>query len=179
MGACACEDFPSFLQSLEMSEKRVLFVFLGNICRSPIAEACFKQVIKEKGVADKFHVDSAATSTYEIGDPPDRRGRACMEKHGIYDNVKDHRALQITKNDYKEYDFIFGMDKSNMSNLKRMAPSGSYKAELMMLGQFDNNADAKNASVIEDPYYGGDEGFDIVYDQCKRCCERFYEEKCK
>lgn len=162
-----------------MPEKRVLFVCLGNICRSPIAEACFKQVLKEKGVADKFYVDSAATSTYQIGNPPDRRGRACMEKHGIYNNVKQHRARQITHADYKEYDYIFGMDESNLSNLELMAPNNcEFKAKLMMLGEFDKDK-GKYATIIEDPYYGGDNGFEEVYNQCRRFCERFYEEKCK
>merc|ERR1719431_1355034 len=131
---------------------------------SPIAEACFKELVKQKGVAEKWLIDSAATSRYEIGSPPDSRGRATMEKHGIYDNVEAHRARQITKTDYDKFDYIFGMDESNMRNLKSMAPKGNYKAELLLLGSFDSDKSFK--SIIEDPYYGGDEGFEVVFNQC-------------
>nr|XP_002121444.1 low molecular weight phosphotyrosine protein phosphatase-like [Ciona intestinalis] len=97
-----------------MAQNSALFVCLGNICRSPIAEACFKQILEENGGLANWRVDSAATSRYQIGDSPDDRGRSCMEKHGIYKHVAHHRARQITKQDYEEFDFIFGMDQSNM-----------------------------------------------------------------
>jgi len=155
-------------------EKSALFVCLGNICRSPIAEAVFRNLVAEKGVADDWEIDSAATSTYEIGCPPDRRGRECMRKHGIYKLVEHHRARQIQKRDYEEFDYIFGMDDSNMSNLKFMAPKKEYKAKLYLLGTFDD--DKSFNSIIEDPYYGGDEGFEVVFNQVTRSLNNFWKQ---
>ncbi|CAK8691266.1 low molecular weight phosphotyrosine protein phosphatase-like [Clavelina lepadiformis] len=153
-----------------------LFVCLGNICRSPIAEACFKQLLQEKGVLANWRVDSAATSRYEIGSSPDRRGQKCMKKHKIFHHVENHRARQITAKDYDEFDYIFGMDDSNMSNLQNMAPKKSYKAQLLLLGSFDD--DKSSGGIIEDPYYGtDDEDFEVVYQQCLRSCRNFLQEK--
>ena len=154
-----------------MAGKSALFVCLGNICRSPIAEACFKQLLEEQGMLNNWRVDSAGTSRYQIGDSPDERGQACMESLNIYHHVEHHRARQITKTDYEEFDFIFGMDHSNISNLKRMAPP-SHKAKIFLLGSFDD--DKSHNDIIEDPYYGGGHKvFRKVHDQCKRSCINF------
>lgn len=154
-----------------MGHKSALFVCLGNICRSPIAEACFKQLLAEQGILNEWHVDSAATSTYQIGNSPDSRGQACMHALGIHKHIQHHRARQITDADYQEFDFIFGMDHSNISNLKSMAPS-SYKAKIFLLGSFDD--DKSYNGIIEDPYFGGgEEEFREVHDQCKRSCINF------
>lgn len=151
--------------------KSALFVCLGNICRSPIAEACFKQLLEEQGVLNEWRVDSAATSRYQIGNRPDSRGQACMHDLGIHKHIKHHRARQITDSDYQEFDFIFGMDHSNIEDLKSMAPT-SHKAKIFMLGTFDN--DKSYNGIIEDPYYGGGaEEFREVHDQCKRSCINF------
>ncbi|XP_069462156.1 low molecular weight phosphotyrosine protein phosphatase isoform X1 [Ambystoma mexicanum] len=91
--------------------KSVLFVCLGNICRSPIAEAVFRNLVVEKGLTNQWRIDSAATSTYEIGSPPDYRGEACMKRHGISMN---HIARQVTKDDFLSYDYMLCMDESNL-----------------------------------------------------------------
>ncbi|KAK1888725.1 Low molecular weight phosphotyrosine protein phosphatase [Dissostichus eleginoides] len=147
--------------------KKALFVCLGNICRSPIAEAVFRKMATDAGVVDKWRIDSAATSTYEIGNPPDHRGQACMKKHDV---PMKHVARQVTKDDFMEFDYILCMDESNLSELNRKAKAvknGSAKIEL--LGAYD----PEKQLIINDPYYGSDEDFEKVYEQCVRCCTAF------
>uniref|UniRef100_UPI00398E36F8 low molecular weight phosphotyrosine protein phosphatase isoform X2 n=1 Tax=Pristiophorus japonicus TaxID=55135 RepID=UPI00398E36F8 len=92
-------------------QKSVLFVCLGNICRSPIAEATFRKLATDQGVVNKWKIDSAATSTYEIGNPADQRGQRCLMNHGITTN---HIARQVTKDDFLTFDYILCMDESNL-----------------------------------------------------------------
>ncbi|XP_063078485.1 low molecular weight phosphotyrosine protein phosphatase isoform X2 [Engraulis encrasicolus] len=149
--------------------KSVLFVCLGNICRSPIAEAVFRKLATDKGVVDNWRIDSAATSTYEIGNPPDHRGQACMKRHGV--NMR-HVARQVTAEDFQSYDFILCMDESNLSDLNRKAGKvKNTKAKVELLGSYD----PEKQLIIKDPYYGCDEDFEKVYVQCVRCCTAFLE----
>lgn len=154
-----------------MSSHSALFVCLGNICRSVMAEAIFKDLVSKMGVQDKWQlIDSAATSRYEIGSLPDDRGlKVLKEKAGL---TSAHRARQITHEDYNNFEFIFGFDESNMENLKRMAPKGAYKAKLILLGTYDS----PTSDIIEDPYYYGMEEFIQVYGQCLRSLENFMKE---
>ncbi|XP_072218536.1 low molecular weight phosphotyrosine protein phosphatase isoform X1 [Leuresthes tenuis] len=151
------------------SSKSVLFVCLGNICRSPIAEAVFMKMATDAGVVDKWRIDSAATSTYEIGNPPDHRGQACMKRHDV---PMRHVARQVTKEDFMSFEYILCMDESNLSDLKRKAKSvKDHKAKIELLGSYD----PQKQLIIKDPYYGSDEDFEKVYDQCVRCCKAFLE----
>ncbi|KAM8726090.1 low molecular weight phosphotyrosine protein phosphatase isoform X1 [Acanthopagrus latus] len=150
-------------------QKSVLFVCLGNICRSPIAEAVFRKMATEAGVVDNWRIDSAATSTYEIGNSPDDRGQACMKRHSV---PMRHVARQVTKDDFKSFEYILCMDESNLSELNRKAKSvKDYKAKIELLGSYD----PQNQRIIKDPYYGSDEDFEKVYEQCVRCCKVFLE----
>ncbi|KAM7395376.1 hypothetical protein PAMA_006914 [Pampus argenteus] len=187
--------------------KSVLFVCLGNICRSPIAEAVFRKMATDAGVVDKWRIDSAATSTYEIGNPPDYRGQACMKKHDVpmkhvarqwvidsgatsdwnigsspdgrglaclrkHDIETSHRAQQVTKEDFINFEFILCMDESNLSDLNRKAKSvKNSRAKIELLGSYD----PQKQLIIKDPYYGSDEDFEKVYEQCVRCCKAFLE----
>jgi len=153
------------------AKKSVLFVCLGNICRSPIAEAVFRHLVSQRGMSDRWLIDSAATSTYEIGNSPDERGRELMKKKGI---TMEHVARQITTEDFRKFDFIFGMDDDNLSNLKRKKPSDS-KAVIDYLGSFD----PQQRKIIQDPYRGSVEDFVTVYEQCLRCCEVFLARETK
>ncbi|KAM3855322.1 low molecular weight phosphotyrosine protein phosphatase isoform 1-T1 [Vipera latastei] len=149
--------------------KSVLFVCLGNICRSPIAEAVFRKLVKEENIENKWRIDSAATSTYEIGNPPDYRGQNCMRKYGI---IMNHIARQITKDDFLTFDYILCMDESNLQDLRRKCNQiKNCKAKIELLGSYD----PQNQLIIEDPYYGNDEDFETVYQQCLRCCKEFLE----
>ncbi|XP_030642470.1 low molecular weight phosphotyrosine protein phosphatase isoform X1 [Chanos chanos] len=151
------------------SGKSVLFVCLGNICRSPIAEAVFRKMATDSGVVDKWRIDSAATSTYEIGNPPDHRGLACMRKHGV---PMRHVARQVTKDDFMTFDFILCMDESNLRDLKKKANSvKNCNAKIELLGTYD----PEKQLIIKDPYYGSEEDFETVYEQCVRCCKAFLE----
>ncbi|MGH0133992.1 UNVERIFIED_CONTAM: hypothetical protein FKN15_065368 [Acipenser sinensis] len=271
--------------------KAVLFVCLGNICRSPIAEAVFRKLATDNSVVAHWRIDSAATSTYEIGNPPDHRGQACMRKHGTnmshvarqwvidsgavsdwnvgcspdaralaclrnhgietdhrarqwridsaatstYEigNPPDHRgqacmrkhgtnmshvARQVTKDDFATFDHILCMDESNLSLLfsseiqskllemsldqhssslgraleevsmekswaqrvigtqtwdlkKKASQVKNCKAKIELLGSYD----PQKQLIIQDPYYGNEEDFETVYEQCVRCCKAFLE----
>ncbi|XP_047243030.1 low molecular weight phosphotyrosine protein phosphatase isoform X2 [Girardinichthys multiradiatus] len=149
--------------------KSVLFVCLGNICRSPIAEAVFRKMATDAGVVDKWVIDSGATSDWNTGSSPDSRGLACLKKHGI---KTSHRARQVTKDDFISFEYILCMDESNLSDLKRKANSvKNCTAKIELLGSYD----PQNQLIIKDPYYGSDEDFEKVYEQCLRCCKAFLE----
>ncbi|GAV01044.1 hypothetical protein RvY_11815 [Ramazzottius varieornatus] len=147
--------------------RSVLFVCLGNICRSPIAEAVFRQVLSERGLLDKWTVDSAATADYHVGEPSDNRAEACLRRHGISSN---HIVRQLTLEDFDNFAYVIGMDHENVKNIKKIAPKKS-PCRVELLGQYD----PKNELLIEDPYYGGEAEFDNVYDQCLRCCRVFLD----
>ncbi|XP_068198348.1 low molecular weight phosphotyrosine protein phosphatase isoform X1 [Antennarius striatus] len=147
--------------------KSVLFVCLGNICRSPIAEAVFRKMATDAGIVDKWRIDSAATSTYEIGNSPDDRGQACMKNHGV---PMRHVARQVTKEDFLSFDYILCMDENNLSDLNRKAKAvKNSTAKIELLGSYD----PQNQRIIKDPYYGSAEDFEKVYEQCVRCCQAF------
>ncbi|XP_028295450.1 low molecular weight phosphotyrosine protein phosphatase isoform X1 [Gouania willdenowi] len=149
--------------------KSVLFVCLGNICRSPIAEAVFRKLATDAGVVDKWRIDSAATSTYEIGSSPDHRGQACMKKHGV---PMAHIARQVTKDDFLSFEYILCMDENNLSELNRKAKlTKGNQAKIELLGSYD----PQKQLIIKDPYYGREEDFEKVYVQCERCCKAFLE----
>ncbi|XP_020488515.1 low molecular weight phosphotyrosine protein phosphatase isoform X2 [Labrus bergylta] len=153
----------------ESGSKSVLFVCLGNICRSPIAEAVFRKMATDAGVVDKWVIDSGATSDWNIGSSPDARGLACLRKNGI---ETSHRARQVTNDDFMGFEYILCMDNSNMTELERRAKQvKNYQAKIELLGSYD----PEKQRIIKDPYYGSDEDFEKVYQQCLRCCKAFLE----
>ena len=151
----------------EQVTKSVLFVCLGNICQSPIAEAVFRKLVTDQNISDNWRIDSAATSTYELGNPPDYRGQACMKKHGI---PMSHVARQVTKEDFATFDYILCMDESNLRDMNRKSNQvKNCRAKIKLLGNYD----PQKQLIIEDPYYGDNADFEAVYQQCVRCCRAF------
>ena len=154
----------------ESNKNAVIFVCLGNICRSPMAEAIFRTQIKEKGVKDRWKVDSAGTGDYHISCQPDVRTMKTLTRHKITDY--QHSARQIRERDLQEFDFILVMDDENLEAVKGLS-KGDSKAVIKLLGGFDKGA---SSDQVQDPYYGrGDEGFERVYQQCWQCCEGFLQ----
>uniref|UniRef100_A0A3Q2Q454 Low molecular weight phosphotyrosine protein phosphatase n=1 Tax=Fundulus heteroclitus TaxID=8078 RepID=A0A3Q2Q454_FUNHE len=153
----------------QVGQGKAIKSFKRNICRSPIAEAVFRKMATDAGLVDKWLIDSGATSDWNTGSSPDSRGLACLRKYGI---ETSHRARQVTKDDFMSFDYILCMDESNLSDLKKKANSvKNCKAKIELLGSYD----PQNQLIIKDPYYGSDEDFEKVYEQCLRCCKAFLE----
>lgn len=136
--------------------KKVLFVCLGNICRSPLAEALFNQHVKETDLQDKFTADSCGTAAYHIGEQPDSRSRANAQENGL---DYSHQARQIREKDFTEFDLIIPMDASNMANLDKVDPGG--RATIQLMRDYDAGHEGED---VPDPYFGGDRGFQDVFD---------------
>lgn len=150
-------------------EIRVLMVCLGNICRSPTAHGVLDKLIKNKGLSDTIKVDSAGTSTYHIGDPPDPRSIAAARRRGY--SLEQQTARQVKTGDFHEFDYILAMDADNLRHLEGAAP-GDARARLQLL--LDYSAGASKS--VPDPYFGGGEqGFEQVLDLVEGACRRLLE----
>ena len=144
---------------------RVLFVCLGNICRSPTAEGVLRHKLREAGLADHIEVASAGTGDWHVGKAPDKRSQAAAKLRG-YD-LSAQRAQQVTRADFAAYDLILAMDNSNLRHLKALQPAKG-KAELdLFLRRYESEIDE-----VPDPYYDGDQGFEQVLDLIERASDR-------
>jgi len=141
-----------------MAKVRVLFVCLGNICRSPLAEAIFKHKVTQKGLQVHIEADSCGTSNYHIGDMPDERTQANALKNGI---PIYHLGRQLSHDDLEHFDLILAMDKSNYQNILRLPNAEKHKHKLSLMRMFDSD---KRHDEVPDPYYGGERGFQEVFD---------------
>ncbi len=147
--------------------KKVLFVCLGNICRSPLAEAIFDQKCKDRGVAD-FESDSAGTAAYHVGEQPDDRSVEVAKENGI---PIHHKARKFEPEDADTFDYIFAMDQSNYDDIIGIA--GKKPDHLYLLREFDVVSSKKN---VPDPYYGGIEGFREIYTVMERSIDHFLDQ---
>ncbi|XP_037028446.1 low molecular weight phosphotyrosine protein phosphatase 1-like isoform X2 [Bradysia coprophila] len=151
-----------------MSEtKKVLFVCLGNSCRSPMAESVLRSFAVDN---NNLFIDSAAIADWNVGRSPEPR---CIQVLAEHNMTSDHITRQISDNDFLEFDYIFGMDDYNIEDLKERAPQTS-KAKILLLGEYDYN----KPNVIPDPYFDrGIHGFRSAYEQIYRSCKNFYQDE--
>jgi protein-tyrosine phosphatase len=145
-----------------MQKQKIVMVCLGNICRSPMAEGIMGQLAKERGLIQSIELDSAGTGAYHIGSAPDPRAQEVCLSHGI---VLQHQARQVTRADFKTFDYMLAMDTNNYEALKKTAPHD----RLFLIRSFDPLA--KNEFNVPDPYYGGIEGFKEVYEMLYRAAK--------
>ncbi|WP_373017983.1 low molecular weight protein-tyrosine-phosphatase [Thiomicrorhabdus sp.] len=137
---------------------RVLFVCMGNICRSPTAHAVFRKLVRDNELEKVIEIDSAGTHAYHVGNPPDSRSMQVARGRGI--EMKDLRARQVDFGDFIQYDYILAMDHANYNNLKDLALPEHFDKISMFLDFAENFSQAE----VPDPYYGGPQGFDQVFD---------------
>ena len=149
--------------------KRVLFVCLGNICRSPLAEGLFKETIHERNLSHQFEVDSCGTNGLHDGESPDIRTRINARKHGLQLN---HQSRQITPGDFEYFDHIYVMDENNLRTVRGLCPV-DYQFKIQKIRNFDY---IQTGSDVEDPWYGGDEGFETTYQTLLRCTRSLADE---
>ncbi|WP_373400217.1 low molecular weight protein-tyrosine-phosphatase [Algoriphagus halophilus] len=149
---------------------RVLFVCLGNICRSPLAEAIFDAKIKEANLPTTFKSDSAGTSDFHIGELPDERTILIGKKYGLPIN---HRGRQVNRTDFRDFDYILAMDDNNLRNLNNMKVRfGFPDKEVHLMRDFVPGSEGKS---VPDPYYGGEEGFEEIYKILDKAIDKFLE----
>jgi protein-tyrosine phosphatase len=146
---------------------KILFVCLGNICRSPTAEAVFRQKITEAGLKGVM-IDSAGTAAYHLGNPPDTRSQQTALDHGV--DLSKQRARQVVRGDYAEFDYIIAMDHENLRNMQHDCPSDLHN-KLFAFTEFCT----KHAGVrdVPDPYYGGSDGFEKTFSIIDDAAEGF------
>ena len=137
---------------------RVLFVCMGNLCRSPMAEGAFTRLVEEAGLASRIAVDSAGTHDYHVGDPPDKRAQRAAERRGYA--ISHQRGRQVSSRDFQEFDYILAMDEVNLRALQRFCPR-EHELKLKLFMEFHTDSGVRE---VPDPYYGGNDGFERVLD---------------
>ncbi len=152
---------------------RVLFVCLGNICRSPTAHGVFEAMVRERDLQHRVEVDSCGTGDWHIGHPPDARAAAEAAARG-YD-LSHLRARQVSESDFGSFDYILAMDEQNLADLERMCPA-EFSGHLGLFLPFAGNDGPRE---VPDPYYGGAEGFTRVLDMVEAASEGLLEEICR
>lgn len=146
---------------IQIDKTHVLFVCLGNICRSPTAHGIFERLVREAGLEGSIAVDSAGTGDWHIGRPPDQRSHQAALARGV--DISHLRARQVTVADFDHYQYILAMDRSNLEALQRLKPSG-YGGHLGLFLAFASDRDGETSDEVPDPYHGGDDDFQRVYE---------------
>ncbi len=154
----------------KMKKTGVLFVCLGNICRSPSAEGIFRKLVEERNLSGKYNIDSAGTSGWHSGELPDRRMRSHGAKRGY---VFDSLSRKFSVNDFDEFDYILAMDDNNFYDIMELAPSAESQQKVHRMADYLRHM---NADHIPDPYYSGAEGFELVLDLLEDACGGLLED---
>ncbi len=143
----------------------VLFVCLGNICRSPLAEGVFVHLVQSQGLEGHYRVESAGTGAWHVGELPDPRSREVAQRNGV---TLPSRARQVAHSDFHDFDLIVAMDQSNLSDLESLKFRSGGEARLVLMRDFDPEP---GNGEVPDPYYGGPGGFDDVYEMVLRSAQ--------
>jgi protein-tyrosine phosphatase len=150
---------------------RVLFVCLGNICRSPLAEGVFRHLVEEAGLSAAFEIDSAGTGDWHLGELPDVRSTAVAQENGVR---LTGRARQVVPDDLQHFDHVIAMDRDNLDALLDMASAHGATASIAFLREHDREANGSHD--VPDPYYGGPAGFEEVFEIVSRSCRVLLDE---
>jgi protein-tyrosine phosphatase len=142
----------------------ILFVCLGNICRSPLAESVFRHLARERGVERRFEIDSAGTSGWHVGDPPDARSVATARARGV---EVCGASRKLVAEDLRRFDYVVAMDRENLANITRLQTASGGGARVHLLREWDPEPGQPD---VPDPYYGGERGFEEVHDIVERSC---------
>ena len=145
---------------------KIMFVCMGNICRSPTAHAVMQSIVDKAGLTEQFDIQSSGTHAYHVGEQPDRRSQVTALEHGV--KMNDLRAQKISINDYDYFDWILAMDQENLDLIEYYAPDNP-SAKTCLLMDFSENYSAN--SVVPDPYYGGSQGFEEVFTMIESACQ--------
>jgi len=145
---------------------KVLFVCLGNICRSPLGEGIFRHLVSQAGLAPYFEIDSAGTGNWHIGQEPHHGSQRVARERGL--DISDQRARQIRPEDLMTYDYIVAMDAQNAADIRALDPEGRATARIVRMMEF---APHRGTPDVPDPYFGGPEGFDLVYDMVQEASQ--------
>lgn len=151
-----------------MSKIKVLFVCMGNICRSPTAEGVFNHMIRELGTEDRFHLDSAGTHAYHVGERPDARAQQTAESRGV--DLSYIRARKFTTGDFETFDYILAMDTENYEILMEACPD-EHQHKVKLFLEFAPEHPERD---VPDPYYGGQHGFEHVFDLVEAASHGFH-----
>ena len=150
---------------MSQEKVRVLFVCMGNICRSPTAEGVFRHLVQQQNLSHLIETDSAGTHAYHVGEPPDLRAQATATNRGV--DISDLRARRVDVNDYEAFDYILAMDRDNYRMMTEQSPE--HLADRIRL--FLDFAELHPESEVPDPYYGGVKGFERVFDMIQAASE--------
>jgi protein-tyrosine phosphatase len=150
---------------------RILFVCMGNICRSPTAEGVMRRLLEDAELADRVEVESAGTGGWHVGEPPDERATLAARRRGV---TLEGAAQQVRPADFRRFDLLIALDRSNLRELLALAPDEDAAEKVRLLREFDPAADGD--LDVPDPYYGGDRGFETVLDMVEAACRGLIDE---
>lgn len=153
-----------------MNKVSVLFVCMGNICRSPTAHGVFEAYVQRAGLADRIAVDSAGTHAYHVGSRPDERATETADRRGF--DLRSQRARKVTQQDFESFDYVLAMDRGNLSDLMAICPPEHTDKVCLFLDFLEDGT----VDEVPDPYYGGQNGFEYVLDLVERTGEKLLAE---